>query len=159
MSTGENVQKWTRYFLLLFPTRPSNEYDSAPSRKYSRPLLDVFACINNICINNMFFPIIYKTSFYLRIEIPSWNLKIMNNISYTHRYMGLRFVKIRTLKNIVKIWKIKKFKLSKNWIWLRNVRAKTFSFFAMKVGLFWQGYNRCIHPKLVPLLNLKIQIG
>ena len=29
----------------LFPTRPSDEYDSAPSPKYSRPLLDVFACI------------------------------------------------------------------------------------------------------------------
>ena len=29
----------------FFPTRLSDEYDSAPSRKYSRPLLDVFACI------------------------------------------------------------------------------------------------------------------
>ena len=45
MSTGENDQKWTRYFLLFFPTRPSDEYDSAPSRKYSRPLLDFFVCI------------------------------------------------------------------------------------------------------------------
>ena len=45
LSTGENVQKWTRYFLLLFPTRSSDEYDSAPSRKYSRSLLNVFACI------------------------------------------------------------------------------------------------------------------
>ena len=45
LSTGENVQKWTRYFLLFFPTRPSDEYDSAPSRKYSRSLLNVFACI------------------------------------------------------------------------------------------------------------------
>ena len=43
--TGEKVQKWTRYFLLFFPTRPSDEYDSARGRKYSRPLLDVFACI------------------------------------------------------------------------------------------------------------------
>ena len=43
--TGENVQKWTRYFLLFFSTRSSDEYDSAPSRKYSRPLLDFFACI------------------------------------------------------------------------------------------------------------------
>ena len=34
-----------RYFLLLFSTRPSDEYDSVPSRKYSRSLLDVFACI------------------------------------------------------------------------------------------------------------------
>ena len=32
------------YFPLFFSTRPSDEYDSAPSRKYSRPLLDVFAC-------------------------------------------------------------------------------------------------------------------
>ena len=32
-------------FSSVFPTRPSDEYDSAPSRKYSRPLLDVFACI------------------------------------------------------------------------------------------------------------------
>ena len=32
-------------FFSFFPTRPSDEYDSAPSRKYSRPLLDVFACI------------------------------------------------------------------------------------------------------------------
>ena len=29
----------------FFPTPPSDEYDSAPSRKYSRPLLDVLACI------------------------------------------------------------------------------------------------------------------
>ena len=29
----------------FFPTRPSDEYDSAPTRKYSRPFLDVFACI------------------------------------------------------------------------------------------------------------------
>ena len=28
MSTGENVQKWTRYFLLFFPTHPSDEYDN-----------------------------------------------------------------------------------------------------------------------------------
>ena len=28
LSTGENVQKWTRYFLLFFPTRPSDEYDA-----------------------------------------------------------------------------------------------------------------------------------
>ena len=28
LSTGENVQKWTRFFLLSFPTRPSDEYDS-----------------------------------------------------------------------------------------------------------------------------------
>ena len=27
-------------FFSFFPTRPSDEYDSAPSRKYSRPLLD-----------------------------------------------------------------------------------------------------------------------
>ena len=32
-------------FSCLFPTRPSDEYDSAPSRKYSRPLLDISACI------------------------------------------------------------------------------------------------------------------
>ena len=34
-----------RYFLLFFPTRSSDEYDSSPSRKYSRSLLKVFACI------------------------------------------------------------------------------------------------------------------
>ena len=33
------------YFSSFFPTHPSDEVDSAPSRKYSRPLLDVFACI------------------------------------------------------------------------------------------------------------------
>ena len=33
-------------FFFFFPTRPSDEYDSAPSQKYSRPLLDVFACID-----------------------------------------------------------------------------------------------------------------
>ena len=33
------------FFFSFFPMRPSDEYDSAPSRKYSRPLLDVFACI------------------------------------------------------------------------------------------------------------------
>ena len=32
-----------RYLILEFSPRPSDEYDSAPSRKYSRPLLDVFA--------------------------------------------------------------------------------------------------------------------
>ena len=30
LSTGEFGQKWTRYFILFFPTRPSDEYDSAP---------------------------------------------------------------------------------------------------------------------------------
>ena len=35
----------TLFSSLVFPTRPSKEYDSAPSRKYSRPLLDVFSCI------------------------------------------------------------------------------------------------------------------
>ena len=34
-----------KYFLLFFPTRPSDEYDSASSRKYSRPLWDLFAYI------------------------------------------------------------------------------------------------------------------
>ena len=46
LSTGENVQKWTRFSLLFFPTVPSDEYDSAPSRNYLRPLLDVSACIS-----------------------------------------------------------------------------------------------------------------
>ena len=32
-------------FFSFFPTRPSDQYDSAPSRKCSRPLLDLFACI------------------------------------------------------------------------------------------------------------------
>ena len=45
LTTGENVQKWTRYFLLFFSTRPSDKYDSLRRRKNSRPLLDVFACI------------------------------------------------------------------------------------------------------------------
>ena len=35
----------TLFSSLFFPTRPSDEYDLAPSRKYSRPLLDVLACI------------------------------------------------------------------------------------------------------------------
>ena len=35
----------TLFSSLFFPTRPSDDYDSAPSRKCSRPLLDVFACI------------------------------------------------------------------------------------------------------------------
>ena len=34
------------FYPLFFPTRPSDEYDSAPSRKNSRPLLDIFACID-----------------------------------------------------------------------------------------------------------------
>ena len=34
MSTGEFGQKWTRVFS-FFPTGPSDEYDSAPSRKYT----------------------------------------------------------------------------------------------------------------------------
>ena len=29
-------QNGREYFLLFFPTRPSDEYDSTPSRKYSR---------------------------------------------------------------------------------------------------------------------------
>ena len=33
VSVAENVQKWTRYFLLFFPTRPSDEYDSTPVEK------------------------------------------------------------------------------------------------------------------------------
>ena len=32
-------------FFLFFPTRPSDEYGSAPSRKYSCSLKNVFACI------------------------------------------------------------------------------------------------------------------
>ena len=32
-------------FFFFFPTRPSDEHDSAPSQKYSRPLMEVFACI------------------------------------------------------------------------------------------------------------------
>ena len=32
-------------FSSFFPTRLSDEYNSAPSRKYSRPLFGVFACI------------------------------------------------------------------------------------------------------------------
>ena len=32
-------------FFSFFSTRPSNEYDSAPSRKNSRPLLEVFVSI------------------------------------------------------------------------------------------------------------------
>ena len=35
----------TLFSSFFFATRPSDEYDSAPSRKYSRQLLDVFACI------------------------------------------------------------------------------------------------------------------
>ena len=34
-----------RYLLREFPSRPSDEYDSPPSRNYSRSLLNVFACI------------------------------------------------------------------------------------------------------------------
>ena len=37
--------KMDTLFSSFFPTRPSDEYDTAPSRKYSRPLLDDFACI------------------------------------------------------------------------------------------------------------------
>ena len=33
---GEKVQKWTHYFLLLFPTRPSDEYDSQRRVKNTR---------------------------------------------------------------------------------------------------------------------------
>ena len=35
----------TLFSSLFFPTRSSDEYDPTPSRKYSRPLLDVFAFI------------------------------------------------------------------------------------------------------------------
>ena len=31
--------KISRFFLLFFSTRPSDEYDTAPSRNYSRPLI------------------------------------------------------------------------------------------------------------------------
>ena len=52
--TGEDLKlvhrpkrpKVDTLFSSIFPTRPSDEYDSATSRKYSRPLLDVFACID-----------------------------------------------------------------------------------------------------------------
>ena len=51
--TGEDsklVHRWKRakvdtLFSTFFPPRPSDEYESAPSRKYSLLLLDVFACI------------------------------------------------------------------------------------------------------------------
>ena len=51
--TGEDWKLVNRPFwpkvdasiFFFFPTRPSDEYDSASSQKYSRPLLDVFACI------------------------------------------------------------------------------------------------------------------
>ena len=42
--TGEFAPKWTRVFSSLFPPRPSDEYDLAPSRKYSRPLWCKFTC-------------------------------------------------------------------------------------------------------------------
>ena len=43
--TGLKLENFERlYFLRFFSTRPSDEYDSAPSRKYARPLLDVFTC-------------------------------------------------------------------------------------------------------------------
>ena len=52
----------------FFPTRPSDDYDSAPSRKYSRPLLDVFACIGYVC-----------SIFYLdSIRIRTLSQKIVN---------------------------------------------------------------------------------
>ena len=35
----------SRVFSFFFPTRPSDEYDSASSRKYSRPLCRKIACI------------------------------------------------------------------------------------------------------------------
>ena len=35
----------TTCFLLFFTTRSCDKYDSAPTRKKSRPLLNVFACI------------------------------------------------------------------------------------------------------------------
>ena len=38
---------------LFFPTRLSDEYDSAPSRKNSRPFLDVFVCIGELVYNNL----------------------------------------------------------------------------------------------------------
>ena len=45
-------QSGREYCLNFSPTRPSDEYDSAPSRKYSRPLLDVFTCIGYPRISN-----------------------------------------------------------------------------------------------------------
>ena len=61
LSTGENVQKWTHFFLLFFPTCLSDEYDSAPSRKYLRPLLDVFACIVQDYIGRIFNKMHFET--------------------------------------------------------------------------------------------------
>ena len=40
-----NERSATALFSSFFQTRSSREYDSAPGRKYSRPLLDIFACI------------------------------------------------------------------------------------------------------------------
>ena len=39
-----NWPKVDASIFFFFPMRPSDEYDSAPSQKLSRPLLDVFAC-------------------------------------------------------------------------------------------------------------------
>ena len=51
--TGEDMKSVHRrkrskvdtLFSSFFPKRSSDEYDSAPSRKYSRSLLNVFVCI------------------------------------------------------------------------------------------------------------------
>ena len=75
-------------FSTFFRTRPSDEYDSAPSRKYSRPLLDVFTCIcwwgypdprlmnnkNNMrhqsFLNDLKFLLIFGCTVLKKIEIP-----------------------------------------------------------------------------------------
>ena len=44
----------TLFSTLFFRTRPSGEYDSARSRTYSRPLLDVFPCIGWIYFKILF---------------------------------------------------------------------------------------------------------
>ena len=78
LSTGENVQKWTRYIILFFSTRPSDEYDSAPSRKYSR-FLDVFPVMVNQYDKKYVF--INKTHLYwqLTVEILRMLLSNFNN--------------------------------------------------------------------------------
>ena len=67
MSTGENVQKWTSYFLLFFATRPSDEYNSVLSRKYSRPLLDLLPVSVNFW-NFVYFRSYARFIWYLQIQ-------------------------------------------------------------------------------------------
>ena len=73
-------------FFSFFPTRPSDEYDPAPSRKNSRPLLDLFACIGRTVVISISKYSKNENQFYCQNMIF---MKIVN----THAAFGMHYLK------------------------------------------------------------------